>query len=107
MTPDGSVWITVARLSQAEEIFHRLHGRYGELVEMTNLLDGLPPDATCGRLGSYAITIKLTGNGYILRANPEFRQPGWHFLSSFYADQTGIITYNRFGEPAGPDDTKM
>jgi hypothetical protein len=106
MTPDGSVWLTVARLSWAEAKFHGLHGRYGELVEMTNLFDGLPPDVTAGRIGSYVITIKLTSNGYILRANPEFRQSD-RSLAAFYGDQTGIVTYNRSGEPAGPYDRRM
>lgn len=106
MTPDGSVWLTIARLSWAEEKFHKLHGRYGELVEMTNLLDGLPPAVTAGRMGSYVITIKLTNNGYILRANPELRQSG-RSLAAFYADQTGITTYNRSGRQAGPYDDKM
>jgi hypothetical protein len=106
MTPDGSVWITVARLSWAEEKFHRLHGRYGHLAEMTNLFDGLPPDVTAGRMGSYLITIKLTSNGYILRANPDFRHSN-RSLAAFYGDQTGVITYNRSGKPAGPSDEKM
>jgi hypothetical protein len=99
MTSDGSVWIIVARLSGAEEKFHTLHGRYGELADMTNLLDGLPPDVTAGRMGSYVITIKLTSNGYILRRNPEFRRSG-RSLAAFYGDQMGITTYNRSGQPA-------
>ena len=73
---------------------------------MTNLFDGLPSDVTAGRMGSYVITIKLTRNGYILRANPEFRHGG-RSLAAFYGDQTGIITYNRSGKPAGPYDERM
>lgn len=73
---------------------------------MTNLLDGLPPDVTAGRMGSYVITIKRTSNGYILRANPKFRQGG-RSLAAFYGDQTGLITYNRTGELAGPYDERM
>ena len=53
LTSDGSVWLSVARLSRAAEIFHKLHGRYGELTEMTNLLDGFPPSVTGGRVGSH------------------------------------------------------
>src|ERR1700741_4365786 len=60
MTPDGSVWLTVARLSYAEEKFHKEHGRYGTLVEMTNLEPGLPADVTAGWMGSYRITITLS-----------------------------------------------
>jgi len=48
MTANGSVWVTVVQLSQEEEEFHRLHGRYGELVEMTNLLAGPAPDVMAG-----------------------------------------------------------
>lgn len=103
MTADGSVWVTVAQLSQAEEEFHELHGRYGELVEMTNPLAGPAPDVMAGRVGSYAITIKLRNNGYILAANPEFGQSG-HSLAAFHGDQTGNITYNSSGEPAGRHD---
>src|SRR5713101_1155300 len=46
MTPDGSVWLTVVRLVWAEEKFHAEHHRYGSLADMTNLLDGLPPEVT-------------------------------------------------------------
>lgn len=106
MTPDGSVWITVARLSDAEAKFYESHGRYGELVEMTDLEDGLPADVTGGRMGSYRITIDLTKDGYILRANPDFRQGG-RKLDSFYADQTGIVTNERSGKPAGPNSHRM
>lgn len=106
MTPDGSVWLTVARLSSAEAKFHTLHGRYGKLVEMTDLEDGLPSDVTAGTMGSYIISIKLTSDGYILRANPDLRQSG-RSLAAFYGDQTGIVTYNRSGKPAGPDDQRM
>jgi hypothetical protein len=28
-------------------------------------------------------------------------------LAAFYGDQTGIVTYNRSGEPAGPYDRRM
>jgi hypothetical protein len=107
MTPDGSVWLTVARLVWAEKKFHGLHGRYGALVEMTNLIEGLSPEVTTtGRMGSYSITIELTKAGYILRANANPRQ-GRRALASFYGDQTELITFDRFGRPAGPDSEKM
>jgi len=59
ITPDGSVGLTVVRLVWAEQKFQALHGRYGALVEMTNMLDGLPPETTSGQLGSYTISIEL------------------------------------------------
>ena len=106
MTPDGSVWLTVVRLVWEEQKFYGLHGRYGELVEMTNPLDGLPDSVTAGQVGSYTITIELTKAGYILRANPE-RQRSRRPVASFYGDQTGLITFNRSGQPAGPDSERM
>lgn len=106
MTPDGSVWLTVARLSWAEDKFHREHGRYGELQEMTNLLDGLPPSATSGRIGSYAVTLELANGGYVLRADPKFPH-GNRRLAAFYADQSGAVTYNSSGTQAGPYDNSM
>ncbi len=57
-------------------------------------------------MGSYAITIKLSTNGYILAANPEFDQSG-RSLAAFYGNQTGIITYNSSGEPAGRHDEEF
>lgn len=106
MSPDGSVWLTVARLVWAEQKFHELHGRYGTLVEMTNPRDGLPSDVTAGRMGSYAITVNLTKDGFILRANPDFRQ--WNrTLASFYGDQSGLVTFDRSGRPAGPQSESM
>ena len=106
MTPDGSVWITVVRLTWAEKKFHDANGRFGKLAEMTDLEPGLPADVTAGRMGSYTISIKLTGNGYVLRANPDTPpiRPG---LASFYADHTGLITYDRTGNPATPKSTRM
>lgn len=101
MTPDGSVWLTVARLVWAEQKFYRSHGRYGSLVEMTNASEGLPRDVTSGRMGSYAITIERTKAGFIVRANPAFRKGG-PVLASFYGDQTGLVTADRSGRPAGP-----
>jgi hypothetical protein len=106
MTPDGSVWLTVLRLSWAEEKFHKLHGRYGTLAEMTNLEDGLPPDVTAGHMGSYAIGIELTFPGYVLRATPENPRLRPN-LASFYADHTGLITFDHSGRPATPSSTKM
>src|SRR5262245_3001710 len=55
LTPEGSVWLTVVRLTWAEEQFHKLHRRYGALPELTNMMDGLPADVTAGRMGSYTI----------------------------------------------------
>ena len=106
MTEDGSVWLAVVRLSEAEETFHKLHGRYGTLAEMTNLQPGLPPDVTSGHLGSYTIGIELPSQGYILRATPETPRRRRN-LSSFYADHTGVITYDRSGRPATPNSTSM
>jgi hypothetical protein len=105
MSEDGSVWLTVVRLSEAEGLFYKSHGRYGSLIEMTNVVPGLPPQTTSGRLGSYTIRIDLTNNGYVLRANPDF--PRRRFLSSFYADETGLITYDRSGRPATPNSSRM
>jgi hypothetical protein len=106
MTPDGSVWLTVVRLTWAEEKFFKVHGRYGELAEMTYLEDGLPPDVTAGHMGSYAIGIELTTQGYVLRATPESPHPRTN-LASFYADQTGSITFDRSGRPAGPSSKSL
>jgi hypothetical protein len=106
MTPDGSVWLTVVRLVWAEQKFRSKHDRYGSLVEMTNLLDGLPPEVTSGRMGSYTITINLTQAGFVLRANPD-RPQNKRRLASFYGDQTGLITFDRSGKPAGPESEKM
>jgi hypothetical protein len=106
MTPDGSVWLTVVRLVSAEEKFHKLHGRYGALLEMTNLEDGLPPDVTAGQMGSYTISIDLTQAGFILRANPD-RPASRRRLASFYGDQTGLITFDRSGKPANAQSEKM
>jgi hypothetical protein len=107
MTPDGSVWLTVARLSFAEQKFHKLNGRYGGLIEMTDLEPGLPLDITStGRMGSYIIRIELTKDGFILRANPEYAT-GRRRLASFYGDQTGLVTFDRSGKPAGPKSEKM
>ena len=106
MTPDGSVWLTVVRLVWAEQKFHAEHDRYGSLVEMTNVLDGLPPDVTSGQMGSYTITINLTDKGFVLRANPDHFQSS-RKLSSFYGDETGMITFDRSGKPAGPKSEQM
>ena len=106
MTPDGSVWLTVARLVWAEQKFYRSHGRYGSLVEMTNASEGLPRDVTSGRMGSYAITIERTKAGFIVRANPAFRKGG-PVLASFYGDQTGLVTADRSGRPAGPRSERL
>jgi hypothetical protein len=106
MTPEGSVWITVARLTSAEDMFRRAHGRYGSLAEMTDLLVGLPPDVTMtGRMGTYTITIDYTKDRYLLRANPDTPRgnPNWAW---FYADETGRVTYDRTG-PATPESTSM
>jgi hypothetical protein len=106
MTPEGSVWLTVARLSWAEEKFYKANGRYGSLAEMTNLEPGLPPRVTeTGRMGSYTITIHPTKDRYILTANPDTPRanPKWAW---FYADETGLITYDRSG-PATPASTEM
>ncbi|MFL6350804.1 MAG: hypothetical protein ACJ74Z_02995 [Bryobacteraceae bacterium] len=106
MTPDGSVWVTVARLVWAEQKFQKLHGRYGALIQMTNLLDGLPPDVTAGQMGSYTISIELTQTGFILRANPDHRTSRRQ-LSSFYGDETGLMTFDRSGKPANAKSEKM
>ncbi len=57
-------------------------------------------------MGSYTLSIRLTDVGYVLSANPDMPRirPG---LASFYADETGLITYDRTGKPAGPHSTKM
>jgi hypothetical protein len=102
----SSVWLTVTRLSYAEKLFYEAHGRYGELAEMTNIVDGLPPETTSGRLESYTISIQLTKDGYVLRANPDFPRVR-RGLSSYYADQTGLITYDPSGRSATPNSTKM
>jgi len=106
MTPEGSVWLTVARLTWAEGTFHKLHGRYGSLAEMTDLEPGLPAEVTAGRVGSYTLAIRLTAAGYVLSANPDMPpiRPG---LASFYADHTGLITFDRTGIPATPASTRM
>ncbi len=106
MTPEGSVWLTVIRLTRAEEKFHEVYGRYGSLTEMTDLQPGLPPDVTGGRMGSYTLAIRLTAAGYVLSANPDMPliRPG---LASFYADHTGLITFDRTGSPATPYSTSM
>jgi len=107
MTPEGSVWLTVARLTWAEKTFYEAHGRFGELIEMTDLEPGLPLEVTSsGRMGSYTLRIQLTGDGYVLRANPDLplMRPN---LAAFYADQTGLITFDRSGAPATPHSTKM
>lgn len=106
MTPDGSVWLTVVRLVWAEEKFQKLHGRYGALAEMTNLLDGLASDVTAGRMGSYTISIELTKAGFVLRANPDLPR-GRRALASFYGDQTGLITFDRSGKPANARSEEM
>jgi hypothetical protein len=106
MTQDGSVWLAVVRLTWAEEKFHADHHRYGSLAEMTNLLDGLPPEVTSGQTGSYAISINLTGKGFVLRANPDYPQSN-RKLSSFYSDERGLITFDRSGKPAGPKSETM
>jgi hypothetical protein len=106
MTPDGSVWLTVVRLVWAEQKFHAEHDRYGSLVEMTNVLDGLPPEVTAGQMGSYTITINLTQTGFVLRANPDQPQIKRR-LAAFYGDQTGLITFDRSGKPAGPKSENM
>jgi hypothetical protein len=106
MTPEGSVWLTVVRVSWAEEKFHKLYGRYGALSELTNLEDGLPPDVTAGRMGSYSIRIELAGAGYVLRANPDMPQKRPN-LASFYADHRGLITFDPSGKPATPRSTRM
>ena len=107
MTPDGSVWLTVARLSFAEQKFHKLNGRYGGLIEMTDLEPGLPLAITStGRMGSYIIRIELTKDGFILRANPEYAS-GRRRLASFYGDQTGLVTFDRSGKPANAESEKM
>ena len=106
MTPEGSVWLTVARLTWAEGKFHKLHGRYGSLAEMTDLEPGLPADVTAGRMGSYTLAIRLTAAGYILSANPDMA-PIRSGLASFYADHTGLITFDRTGIPATPGSTRM
>ena len=97
---------TVVRLVWAEEKFHAEHHRYGSLAEMTNLLDGLPPEVTSGQMGSYTISINLTGKGFVLRANPDHPQSN-RKLSSFYGDETGMITFDRSGKPAGPKSENM
>jgi hypothetical protein len=106
MTPDGSVWLTVVRLVWAEEKFHTEHHRYGSLAEMTNLLDGLTPEVTSGQMGSYTISINRTDKGFVLRANPDHPQSN-RKLSSFYGDETGMITFDRSGKPAGPKSENM
>ncbi len=106
MTPDHSVWLTVARLVEAEEKCHRLSGSYGTLVAMTNMLDGLPPATTTGRIGSYVITIELTQVGFILQANPE-QHRGRRVLPAFYGDQTGRVTIERSGRPADPNSERL
>jgi len=106
MTPDGSVWLTVVRLVWAEQKSHAQHGRYGALGEMTNMLDGLPPETTSGTLGSYTISIELVRDGFVLHANPDRRQSK-RALAAFYGDQTGLITYDRSGKPAGPNSEAM
>ena len=106
MTPDGSVWLTVVRLVWAEQKFHAEHDRYGSLVEMTNLLDGLPPEVTSGQMGSYTITINLTQTGFVIRANPD-RPQSKRKLAAFYGDQTELITFDRSGKPAGPESERM
>jgi hypothetical protein len=52
-------------------------------------------------MGSYTISINLTGKGFVLRANPDHPQSN-RKLSSFYGDETGLITFERSGKPAGP-----
>lgn len=106
MTPDGSVWLTVVRFVWAEQKFHAERDRYGSLVEMTNLLDGLHAEVTSGRMGSYTITINLTQSGFVLRANPD-RSQDKRRLAAFYGDQTELITFDRSGKPAGPESEKM
>ncbi len=106
MTPDGSVWLAVVRLHWAEEKFHDEHHRYGSLAEMTNLLDGLSPEVTSGQTGFYTFSINLTAKGFVLRANPDHPQSN-RKLSSFYGDETGLITFERSGKPAGPKSEKM
>lgn len=98
-TPDGSVWLTVVRLVWAEENFHKAHGYFVTLAEMTNLEPGLPPEVTAGQMGSYTIRIELGKTGYILRANPDLARSRRR-LPSFYADQTGLITLDVSGKPA-------
>jgi hypothetical protein len=106
MTPDGAVWLTVVRLVWAEQKFHALYGRYGGLIEMTNKLDGWPPEATSGRLGSYTISIELVQGGFVLGANPDRHQRN-RVLAAFYGDQTGLITYEHSGKPAGFNSERM
>lgn len=86
---DHGIGVTVARLTGAEEKFYKEHGRYGTLLEMTDLDYGLPLDVTStGRLGPYRITIRPTKARYVLRAIPVFARRDSHF-ASFYADETG------------------
>ncbi len=106
MTPEGSIWLAVVRLTWAEGKFHKLHGRYGSLAEMTDLEPGLPAEVTAGRVGSYTLAIRLTVAGYVLSANPD-KPPIRPGLASFYADHTGLITFDRTGIPATPGSTRM
>jgi hypothetical protein len=57
-------------------------------------------------IGSYTLAIRLTAAGYILSANPDMPpvRPG---LSSFCADHTGLITFDRTGIPATAGSTRM
>lgn len=99
MTPEGSVWLTVARIAEAEAKFQKQHGRYGELSQLTDLMDGLPASVTAGRMGTYRLRIDLRGNGYVLHADPGM-PPIRAGLPSFYADQSGLLTCERSGKPA-------
>ena len=106
MTPEGSVWLTVARLTSAEETFRKAHSRYGALSEMTDLEPGLPANVTrSGRMGSYTIRIEFTKDRYVLRANPDLPRANRNW-AWFYADNTGVITYDRSG-PATPASRSM
>jgi len=54
--------------------------------------DGLPPETTSGTLGSYTISIELVHDGFVLHGDPD-RHLSKRVLTSFYGDQTGLITY--------------
>ncbi len=106
-SPNGSVWLTIARISLAEDLYHTRNGRFGKLADLTDLQPGLPADLmNSGRMGDYAFTIELTRAGYIARAVPDAGLSRAR-LTAFYADQTGKITMNRSGQPAGPDSRPM
>jgi hypothetical protein len=99
---DGSVWLEVCRISEAERLYQTRHGHYGPLLEMTDLVDGLPASVTAGQMGSYKLWVDLNKDGYIARAEVVSMPRHRRRLPSFYADQTGKVRFDRSGKRAGP-----